>query len=249
MITDASAIRMALPEYPTDKVIGIFTGSFSVAAPTAAQGTVYAEDAQNHGFGDTFLPQLIYSTGGVYNDQDMTVPRLTGAFPVFQTLDVTAYTTSTQVIVAATNWYDNVAGAGFAWNITYKIFCLAKKNQGILVPKPTDQLLRYSSADNYQKIFTEDIVPITVPGAAGSTSYTVSHNIGIVPTTRAYVEYANGKLWPCSPNEYQSTGETTINNPITSAIKLTETTAEYDFTNNGASNATINLHYRIYLDD
>lgn len=248
MITNQAAIQLAIPEYPTDKVLGVFTGTFSVGAPTALQGSNYTENAQNHGFGDTCLPQLIYSTGGAYNDQDMTVPRLTGAFPVFQTLDVTAYTTSTQVVVAATNWYDNVASAGFSWTISYKVFLLAKKNQGILTPLPTSQVLRYSSKENYQKIAIDDITPISIAGG-GTGSTVIGHSVGVIPVTRAYLEYSSsGNIWPTSPNHYPNTGGVTFNNPLATTIKSTSTTVEYDFQNSSGSTVTANLHYRIYLD-
>lgn len=248
MVFDQTKINMAVPRYNTDKIIGVFTGSFAVAAPTAIQRTLLTEVSIPHGFGDTCLAQMVYSTDGVtYNDGDMQVPRLTGAFPVLQTLEVAAYTTSTNVVVSSTNWYDSVAGAGFTYTIYYKVFCIAKKTQGTITPIPTGQILKYSSAQNYQKIAIDQVVPLTL--ALGSTTtQSIAHGLLSVPSTRAYVEYLTaGKLWPVSRNQHVSTGLGAANNPLVTDIKINATTIDYVFNNSGG-NVNINFHYRIYLE-
>lgn len=245
-VTNPAAIAMAIPGYSTDKIIGILTGSFTSATPAAFDVT-YTEAIIPHPFGDTVETQAVYNTGGVDNDQDMTVPRLTGANPVFQTLDVSSYSTSSNIVIASTNWYDNVAGAGFAYTINYKVYLIAKMNQGVIIPQPTNQLLRYRSSENYLKIVKQDVVPISVP--SGVSSYTVN-GVNGVPRTRASIEYlASGKLWGASPNQYPNTGSATNNNLITTTTTMDGTSVTYTFNNSTAGTLNINFHYRIYLDD
>lgn len=246
-VTNPAAIAMAIPGYSTDKIIGVLTGSFTSSIPSAFDVT-YTEALIPHPFGDTVETQAVYNTGGVDNDQDMTVPRLTGAFPVFQTLDVSSYSTSSNIVIASTNWYDNVAGKGFAYTINYKVYLIAKMNQGVITPMPTNQLLRYRSSENYLKIVKQDVVPISVP--AGTSSYTVTHGVNGIPRSRASIEYlSTGKLWGISPNQYPSTGSVSNNNPITTSTTMDGTSVTYTFGNSTAGTLSINLHYRIYLDD
>lgn len=245
-VTNPAAIAMAIPGYSTDKIIGVLTGSFTSSIPSAFDVT-YTEALIPHTFGDTVETQAVYNTGGVDNDQDMTVPRLTGAFPVFQTLDVSSYSTSSNIVIASTNWYDNVAGKGFAYTINYKVYLIAKMNQGVITPMPTNQLLRYRSSENYLKIVKQDVVPISVP--SGVSSYTVNGLTGVL-RTRASIEYlASGKLWGASPNQYFNTGSVTTNNLITTTTTMDGTSVTYTFNNSTAGTLNINFHYRIYLDD
>jgi len=246
MTVDPNIITMATPTFTTDQIIGIFEGSTTSAAP-AAFSQNYTETPIAHSFGDTVETQLIYNTGSGWNDQDMSITRISSGRPVFQTLDVIAYSTKSDIVVASTNFYDNIASAGYAYNIDYKVFILAKKNQNAITPIPTKQRIQYRSSDNYLKIADSDVLPMSVP--SGTSQYTIFHTItGNVPRVRASIEYtSSGQLWPASPNQY-SNSSFVNNNPITTTISQNATSVTFNFANSTASPIEINLHYRVYYD-
>lgn len=250
MTFDPTKIRMAFPRNPTDKILGVYTGTLSVAAPTAGQIVLYTEQTQPTGFGDSTLTEAIYSTdGGVtWNDDNMTTPNLSLATPIVQTLDVTSFSDANGNIgIATANWYSATLGAGVAYTIQYKIFALAKQNQGVLTPSITNYRLNYSSADNYLKINSQGISPQSL-GIGINNTLTDTHNLGYVPTARAYIEYAStGRTWPATRNQYPATGLGTSNNPIQTSIRPDTSKVDYVMVNSGSA-TTFNLHYRSYLD-
>jgi hypothetical protein len=244
---------MDVPKYNTDKVIGIFTGTLSVAAPTALQQNLYAEDLQTTGFNDTCLTQCVYSLdGGVtFNDDNMSAIDLsTPGSPVFQTCDVTSFCRGGQVGIAVDNWYNIVTGTGTARTIIYKIYCLAKHDQGILTPRATAEAIYFNSKDNYLKIYKDSAQAYT-PIPAGDQTFTYIHDLGYVPNARAYMEYTTlNEIWPVTRNQYPATSTGADHNPVGAEIHLDETKMEVVMPNSlrGAS-PNINIRYRVYLDD
>ncbi len=181
-------IYMAVPINQIDQIIGIQTGSFGIVAPTAS-GPTTASSTFTTGFGDTCFFQGIFSTdgGSSWNDFGTYRPNLsTPTQPVFQTVSCFGYVTSSGIFTAAgVNWYDFVHSIGNAYTIQYKVAFLAKSDQGSITPISTNEVLTYSSANNYQKIYLQS-------SFANSGSNTViAHNLGYIPKVRVYFKTTN----------------------------------------------------------
>jgi hypothetical protein len=252
---DYRKIVMDVPAYNTDKVIGIIEGSTSVAAPTAIQTVVGAESMNNTGFGETCLTSCVYSLDGgtTWNDNDMTIPDTSDpAFTVTQTCDVTSFSRGNQVGIAVSNWYNFNTGTGTVRNIQYRIYCLAKYNQGSITPIPTNEPIYFRSTDNYLKVQPGSNVPQSyTPLPAGDQTFSYAHNLGYIPNARAYMEYtASDEIWPVSINQYPTTGLATNRNKVPAEIRLTTTNMNV-FMSGALRTGTpnIKLYPTVYLDD
>lgn len=98
--SDAKKLIFSL-SFPPDKIVDILTGSFVASASSITNHAV------SHSFGQTMFTQLSYSLDGgtTWNDQGVMIPDLTTpSAPIFQTLNVNAYTTSSQTVITAYNY-------------------------------------------------------------------------------------------------------------------------------------------------
>jgi hypothetical protein len=230
-------VRLAVPQYKNDKIIGVLTGSISVAGAVSPAVSVVATASPDTGFGDWCLFAGVFSIdgGATWNDTGSQTPELSvpGA-PVFDTFDCTVTCSPTGVFtVTCTNYVNPNTGSTSAKTALYKILLLAKKDQGTINPLPTNALpLYHSSKFNYQKIYLDDSGRFTT--VAGNTGQLiVPHNLGYIPNVRAW-ENAAGTI------------RQVLFQP---EIKLTNTDVTFfydgffEFTNR-----TFNIIYRIYLD-
>lgn len=184
IVTPAN-IRMAVPAYKIDQIIGIHSGSFVVSAP-ALFGSTTAPDTFDTGFGDSCFFQGIFSTdgGSSWNDFGTYRPNLsTPAQPVFQTVTNYGMVSPTGIFTAtAKNWYDFVHSSTSAYTIQYKVLFIAKDTQGLITPIPTNEILYYSSAYNYQKY----LPPNSSSFSSTSGTTPITHGLGYVPKVRAW---------------------------------------------------------------
>lgn len=192
MITQPKNVYMSVPAYKVDQIIGVKTGSFSVAAATAVSNFKTATDTFDTGFGDSCFFQGIFSTDGglSWNDFGVYRPNLTTpAQPVFQTVSCFGYVTSTGVFTAVgINWWDLVHATSSAYTIQYKVAFIAKDTQGAITPIKTNETFYYSSKYNYQKIFTNGSF------ANSGANTVVAHNLGYIPKIRVFINNTNSTL-------------------------------------------------------
>lgn len=183
-LTNPKAIQMAIPKYSIDQIIGITTGSFNVAAPTAIEGYLTSTTTFNTNFGDNSFFQGIFSTdnGTTWNDFGNYQPNLTTAGqPVLQTITCQGYMNGQSMIMVAKNWYDNVHSTSSAYTILYKVVFFAKNGQGLITPLTTSLKLFYTSKYNFQKVDTTGSFSVST-----TASTTIAHNLGYVPKVRAW---------------------------------------------------------------
>jgi hypothetical protein len=119
-MTPANAKKMLFTlRYPPDKILDIFEGSFSATASGSPPFTAFRVNSSfNHNLGLQPLLQMTYSLDGgtTWQDQHSTIPDLsTPNEPVFQTVDVGCYATSTQIVIVASNWTNSTR------TVTYKV--------------------------------------------------------------------------------------------------------------------------------
>lgn len=93
--------------YPPDKIVGVHTGSFTANASSFAGIAERTHHTISHSYGQTVFLQMTYSRDGgtTWQDQHVGVPDLTvPSAPVFQTLDVGCYSSTTQIVIVASNF-------------------------------------------------------------------------------------------------------------------------------------------------
>ena len=249
---DPAKMRFVLPAYPIDQIIGVFSGSLSLGAPSASPGYTTASDPKAHNFGDSCYFQGIFSTDGgtTWNDFGAQTPNLAAPFPQFQTVDVEAYSDGTNLNVQAVNWYDVSHGLGTARTAAYKVYALAKNTMALpITPIATNQKLAYSSAVNFQKIFLKDSVSISVSGGSSGSSAPITHNLGYVPRIRAFFIDSSNQAFALNQWKPLVSGGSPQTVPqIEAHITTTMLTFSYDGTGLGAPSLSGTIDYRIYLD-
>lgn len=123
-MTPAQAKNMLFTtRYPTDKIVGVYTGTFTAAASSSTLSSERTHETINHDFGDTCLLELIYSldSGTTWQDMDMPIPNLSvPSAPVFQTVTVAAYSTTTTFVVVAANQTTSSATVQYILTATWK---------------------------------------------------------------------------------------------------------------------------------
>lgn len=241
MVFDRTKIRMAVPTYEIDKIIGVVSGTFNIAAPTLVDQVKSSTSSHVTGFGATCYFQGIFSVDGgtTWNDFGAMIPDLsTPGFPVQETVDCNCSMIGGTLTVTGTSWWDNVHGTGTARTVQYKIALIAKNSQTSITPIPTEEILYYSSAYNYQKIFMKGQVAFNLAGTGVGSSSSVTHGLGYVPKVRAFYQETNGTLRMLPIGNYK------IEPRVTTTNVTFYQDAYWDLT---AING--NVEYRIYLDD
>lgn len=121
-VENAKKMKFTL-RYPPDKILNIYTGSFTANASSTTFTSERTHHAIDHTFGDNLLLQTTWSLdgGATWQDQDTSIPDLSSpSFPVFDTLLVNAYSTTTQIIVVAASFLTS------AKTVTYKVVAMSK---------------------------------------------------------------------------------------------------------------------------
>ena len=225
-----------------DQIIGTFTNTVSLSAPTSGGGYTAVTDSKAHGFGDSTYFQGIFTTNGgtTWNDFGAQTPNGTQ----FQTVDVEAMINSTNCNVYLTNYYDYVHSRGTAYTATYKIYLIAKNTMAQpITPLSINSNTYFNSANNYQKIFTQGTVPISVSGGSTGSTATITHNLGVIPKIRAFFNSSNQIF---SLNQYVV--PPAIEAPIEAHITTSTLVFYTDQSGFGASGVSGNIEYRIYYD-
>jgi|ERR1044071_496698 hypothetical protein len=109
--------------YPPDKIVAVYEGSFTATQSSTGFSPHRTHQTISHSFGTSLLLQTTYSLDGgtTWQDQNISIPDLsTPSMPNFQTIAVSAYSTSTQVIVVASNW------TTMPKTVTYKVVAMSK---------------------------------------------------------------------------------------------------------------------------
>lgn len=243
---NSAALHMLVPDYPLDQIIGIFTGTLSIPAPTLGGQTTTTTDVKPYGFGDSCYFQGIFTTNGgtTYNDFGAQTPNLaTPTQPVLQTVDCQATSSPTGLTVTVINYYDNVHGAGTAYTLSYKVFLLAKNTMAQpLNPLPTNQKLSFSSQYNFQRIAKKDTLHLTV--AAGNTgSVSAIHGLGFIPDIRAF------RFNSATPTISRPLASQTAPRVDTVQAQLTDQLVTFysDQSSFLASGVNADIQYRLYL--
>lgn len=92
-------------DYEQDKVMGTFSGSFAISAQYSPFHPRRTETVIDHDFGDYGLIVGAYSTdNSTWYPFGVRVAAISSGLPTFQTVEVNAYCTTSQVVVQASNY-------------------------------------------------------------------------------------------------------------------------------------------------
>lgn len=164
-------------KYHTDRIVGVYTGSFDAsAAPTLGGNKYYAIP---HDFGQPVFLHLAYSTDDIaYNDgggSSLAIP----------------YSTATEnriltAILSGTVYYRLVA----FWINNYDA-----TNPLVAPTRGSKSDTFFDTKLNYQKVFVQDT--LTAPAGMGSTR-DIEHGLGYIPNVRVFNEMVPGQVWPAN---------------------------------------------------
>lgn len=234
---------------PTDLILGTYTGSISVAAPTA---TTYSQKQSASATVATGIPertffQGVFSTnnGSTWVDFNSNVPVTLGSFANLQTQMMYACSKPNSIVINVDNWNKTADGINYtasAYMFLYKIVLFAKPGQGDIIPQPVTQQQNFTSFTNYQKIFKDSIYNFTLP--VGTSTSTITHNLGYIPKLRSYIEnfsYADDTAAIYDFGYF-------VSQYVAFQAYMDTTTIKYFVNNGGISPMTGTLYTRIYYD-
>lgn len=109
-----------------------------------------------------------------------------------------------------------------------------------------DSKFIHLSSFNYQKVFDNDSQTISVAPPSGPDFLpqviTIPHNLGYIPTVRAWFSPTTGQIWPLTGKQFNGMGDT-------GNYYLTTTDLIIEFSNNTGVTKDYTFYYRIYYDE
>lgn len=163
--------------YLTDKIIGVYRGSYSAASATLLGGFLY-QYAIPHPFTRPVYTELLWSVDGTtYFDSGSSI----GAQAAIAYADA-----SNLYITTLTN----------VGSIYYKVICswiddYDTSNPSVNPVLDTTNSVYFDSRDNYPKIYSQDVKTVS-----GTSSSTIVHTLTYSPKFKGYVESISGQVWP-----------------------------------------------------
>lgn len=177
----------------SDLILGTFTGSVAVPAPTTAlfPNKVTGSTTIATGINEKTFFQGVFSVdGGVtWCDFNSNVTLTSGSFVNLQTQMMYGASSVGTLTLYADNWTQTSNGinySGSAYTFQYKVVLFAKPDQGDVTPQPVTQQRNFSSFYNYQKIYRDYTSNFSY--AVGASTGVITHGLGYVPKVRMYVD-------------------------------------------------------------
>lgn len=105
-------------DYPLDKILETFSGSFTALARYAVFQPRATESTIPHSIGDWGLINGVYSLNGtVWYPFGTVVADTSGSMPTFQNIEVSAFCTSSNVVIRASNYTASAATIYYALQV------------------------------------------------------------------------------------------------------------------------------------
>jgi hypothetical protein len=163
-------------EYPIDKIVGIYTGSYDKASQTIVLGGFLYQYKIPHSFTRPIFCELLWSTTGLENSY--TDGGASGAIAYSDSNNIYITTTSNSGML----FYKVIA----SWIDKYDT------NNPLITPVlNTTNKAYFDSRQNYQKIFSQDVISSQPPNTPA-----ILHNLGYTPNCKVFFESIAGQVWP-----------------------------------------------------
>ena len=221
----------------TDKIVGLWEGSFNKATQTTARtsaflSTLYVH-AIPHNFGRPAFPSLLWSNNGGTNWYDGG--SLVGGEAVI------AFSSSNNMYIASTSNSGNIVYRLVADWINEYDYSDPLVDEFIPQSKHTN----FDSRANYQKVST--LGTETYPPGQFSSQITIPiyHGLGYIPNAKVFFESVENELWPIhaggasNPFLYSSTQDEATMSIGASSVSVNVFRS---------SNQTRRIWYKVYYD-
>lgn len=215
-------------QYPTDKIVGVYSGSFDTnTAPTL--GGYIAYTTVSHGLTRPVFTKLQTSTDQI-NWQDANSANLYAI----------SYSTASDIYIL----HASSVGVIYYRVIAFWIDDYDTTNPSVPPTVGTQSEIYFDSRLNYQKIAAQGT--FTIPAATISTSNTVFHGLGYKPNVRVYNEMKAGEVWLAN---YAGIG-----NYWQYDVDMVETEVEINdntlviYSSGGISSPATRVWYTVYYD-
>ncbi len=178
-LADASFISSR----PIDKIVRVFTGSYSSGDLTTRSGDLATPYVYRfaHDLPRPVACELIFSADGGTTWEDGGINKI-------------AFSDSTYIYI-----FHGYATSGTP--VQYKVYCswiddYDSDNPIIDVTQYTDDPVQFDSRVNYQKIAEQNV--LTFPGGTGgsTSSQSIPHTLGYAPNAKVYFEAFPNEVWP-----------------------------------------------------
>lgn len=106
MTPEKAKITVFTSKYPPDKIVDIFTGSFGATQSAFSFSGFRTEHVILHSYGQPLFLDMTWSqdNGATWQPVNSAVPDTSTTPATFQTCEVGCYSTSTQIVVVASNY-------------------------------------------------------------------------------------------------------------------------------------------------
>lgn len=106
MTPETAKITIFTSKYPPDKIVDIYTGSFTATKTSSSFTGFRTEHVILHSFGVPVFLDMTWSqdNGATWQPVNSAVPDTSSSSPVFQTCEVGCYSTATEIVVVASNY-------------------------------------------------------------------------------------------------------------------------------------------------
>lgn len=184
LIDNAANVAFAVPRFNTDKIVGVWEGSFNRATDVVEvvgdAGSIYVY-RRAHGFTRPVFADLLWKIGGGWTDGgcadsagDVSIAYADSTY-VYVVSSVFAPAVGTMQYKVIGSWidsYDNTDPLVDAFHASTKATL-------------------FDSRENYQKIYDQDVLSFTV-----AETQTVTHSLSYRANFRVFFEAITGEVWP-----------------------------------------------------
>ncbi|HJQ08000.1 MAG TPA: hypothetical protein VJ836_00800 [Candidatus Saccharimonadales bacterium] len=183
LVNNSASVAFA-GRYSTDKIVGVWEGSFNratdVITRTGDLGTIYLYRIA-HGYARPIAADLLWSTdnvtfadGGSSDGTDISIPYSDNTY-VYIISSLFAPAVGTMYYKLIGNWIDNYD------NTNPLVNSYISSNKNIL----------FDTRENYQKIYDQNVLSFT-----SASTQTVTHGLNRLANFRVFYEAFAGEIWP-----------------------------------------------------
>jgi hypothetical protein len=181
-LTDLSNVAFTSTK-PTDKIVGVYEGSFAPGSATIVGDAFLVQLRQHlipHTFDRPVFTKLLISTdNSIWQDGGATSNGI-------------SYSDSSNIAILT----DRTTGTLYYKVIAFWIDDYDGTNPLVPPTVGSSSQVYFDSRLNYQKVATQEV--FSLASGVGPNTATITHNLGYKPNARVFVEAFAGQVWPAN---------------------------------------------------